>query len=104
MPAARSASIQPLNAIHASHSHPAISNVPPIGVIAPNQRGAPIAIPPQQAARDRAFVSQVHLAQNTGRQIVTEQRDFRRANPTAAPRIPRPLPPAQVPQQQRPKR
>ncbi|OAF11025.1 iron dicitrate transport regulator FecR [Bradyrhizobium centrolobii] len=56
----------------------------------------PITIAPQQVARDRAFVSQVHLAQTTGRQIVTEQRDFRRANPAAIPRIPRPL------QQQRP--
>ncbi|MEK9278211.1 MULTISPECIES: FecR domain-containing protein [unclassified Bradyrhizobium] len=56
----------------------------------------PITIAPQQVARDRAFVTQVHLAQTTGRQIVTEQRDFRRANPTASPRIPRPL------QQQRP--
>ena len=57
----------------------------------------PITIAPQQIARDRGFVSQVHLAQTTGRQIVTEQRDFRRANPTASPRIPRPL---QPPQQQ----
>ncbi|MGT2501923.1 FecR domain-containing protein [Bradyrhizobium guangxiense] len=57
----------------------------------------PITIPPQQIARDRGFVSQVHLAQTTGRQIVTEQRDFRRANPTALSRIPRP---AQPPQQQ----
>lgn len=57
----------------------------------------PITIPPQQIARDRGFVSQVHLAQTTGRQIVTEQRDFRRANPTASSRIPRP---AQPPQQQ----
>ncbi|MCD9299013.1 FecR domain-containing protein, partial [Bradyrhizobium diazoefficiens] len=57
----------------------------------------PITIAPQQIARDRGFVSQVHLAQTTGRQIVTEQRDFRRANPTAISRIPRP---AQPPQQQ----
>ncbi|MGY3356710.1 hypothetical protein ACVWZK_003373 [Bradyrhizobium sp. GM0.4] len=57
----------------------------------------PITIPAQQIARDRGFVSQVHLAQTTGRQIVTEQRDFRRANPTASPRIPRPF---QPPQQQ----
>ncbi|MBR0952264.1 FecR domain-containing protein [Bradyrhizobium canariense] len=57
----------------------------------------PITIPAQQIARDRGFVSQVHLAQTTGRQIVTEQRDFRRTNPTASPRIPRP---AQPPQQQ----
>ncbi|TWI71275.1 FecR family protein [Bradyrhizobium huanghuaihaiense] len=68
----------------------------------------PIAIPAQQIARDRGFVSQVHLAQTTGRQIVTEQRDFRRANPAAISRIPRPaqppqqqqLRPAQPPQQQ----
>ena len=57
----------------------------------------PITIPPQQIARDRSIVSQVHAAQTTGRQIVTEQRDFRRANPTAVSRIPRP---AQPPQQQ----
>lgn len=57
----------------------------------------PITIAPQQIARDRGFVSQVHLAQTTGRQIVTEQRDFRRANPAAVSRIPRP---AQPPQQQ----
>ncbi len=60
----------------------------------------PITIPPQQIARDRGFVSQVHLAQTAGRQIVTEQRDFRRANPTASPRIPRPFQPQQ--QQLRP--
>ena len=61
----------------------------------------PITIPAQQIVRDRGFVSQVHLAQTTGRQIVTEQRDFRRANPTAQSRIPRPaLPPQQ--QQLRP--
>ncbi|TWB59951.1 FecR domain-containing protein [Bradyrhizobium sacchari] len=57
----------------------------------------PITIAPQQIARDRGFVSQVHLAQTTGRQIVTEQRDFRRANPAAVSRLPRP---AQPPQQQ----
>lgn len=57
----------------------------------------PITIAPQQIVRDRGFVSQVHLAQTAGRQIVTEQRDFRRANPTALSRIPRP---AQPPQQQ----
>lgn len=57
----------------------------------------PITIAPQQIARDRGFVSQVHLAQTTGRQIVTEQRDFRRANPAAISRIPRPV---QPPQQQ----
>ncbi|WP_194394087.1 FecR domain-containing protein [Bradyrhizobium sp. CCBAU 51765] len=60
----------------------------------------PITIPAQQIARDRGFVSQVHLAQTTGRQIVTEQRDFRRANPGALSRIPRPVQPQQ--QQLRP--
>ncbi|UWU94684.1 FecR domain-containing protein [Bradyrhizobium sp. CB1015] len=57
----------------------------------------PITIPAQQIARDRGFVGQVHLAQTAGRQIVIEQRDFRRANPTVLSRIPRP---AQPPQQQ----
>ncbi|WP_264622122.1 FecR domain-containing protein [Bradyrhizobium japonicum] len=57
----------------------------------------PITIAPQQITRDRGFVSQVHLAQTAGRQIVTEQRDFRRANPTAISHIPRPT---QPPQQQ----
>lgn len=60
----------------------------------------PITIPAQQIARDRGFVSRVHLAQTTGRQIVTEQRDFRRANPGALSRIPRPVQPQQ--QQLRP--
>ena len=67
----------------------------------------PIAIAAQQLARDRAFVGQVHQAQTTGRQIFAEQRDFRRANPGATPRIPRPQsqrPAGQPgqPQQQRP--
>lgn len=57
----------------------------------------PITIAPQQIVRDRGFVSQVHLAQTAGRQIVTEQRDFRRANPTALSRIPRPAQPPQQP-------
>jgi hypothetical protein len=41
----------------------------------------PLTISPQQAQRDQGFVRQVHAAQNTGRQIVTEQRAIRRANP-----------------------
>jgi len=41
----------------------------------------PLAISRQQASRDQGFVRQVHAAQNIGRQIVTEQRAFRRANP-----------------------
>ena len=41
----------------------------------------PLTISPQEAARDRGFVSQVHQAQTVGRQIVAEQRAIRRANP-----------------------
>jgi hypothetical protein len=41
----------------------------------------PLTISPQQATRDQGFVRQLHAAQTAGRQIVTEQRAFRRANP-----------------------
>ncbi|VIO67456.1 FecR domain-containing protein [Bradyrhizobium ivorense] len=41
----------------------------------------PLTISPQQITRDRGFVRQVHTAQSLGRQVVNEQRDFRRANP-----------------------
>lgn len=41
----------------------------------------PLTISPQQITRDQGFVRQVHSAQTLGRQVVTEQRDFRRANP-----------------------
>jgi hypothetical protein len=41
----------------------------------------PITISPQQQQRDQGFVRQVHAAQTTGRRIVSEQREFRRANP-----------------------
>jgi hypothetical protein len=41
----------------------------------------PLRIPPQQVQRDQGFVREVHAAQTTGRQIVTEQRALRRANP-----------------------
>jgi hypothetical protein len=41
----------------------------------------PLTISPQQARRDQGFVRQVHSAQNVGRQVVTEQRALRRANP-----------------------
>src|SRR5207302_11318329 len=40
-----------------------------------------LTIAPQQAQRDQGFVRQVHATQNVGRQVVTEQRAFRRANP-----------------------
>jgi hypothetical protein len=42
----------------------------------------PLVISPREVQRDQGFVRQVHAAQNVGRQIVTEQRAFRRANPT----------------------
>jgi FecR protein len=42
----------------------------------------PLTISPQQRSRDQGFVQQVHSTQTVGRQIVTERRDFRRANPT----------------------
>jgi hypothetical protein len=41
----------------------------------------PLAISSQQAQRDRGIVRQVHAAQNLGRQIVTQQRALRQANP-----------------------
>jgi hypothetical protein len=41
----------------------------------------PLAISPREVLRDQGFVRQVRAAQSVGRQIVTEQRAFRRANP-----------------------
>jgi hypothetical protein len=41
----------------------------------------PLTISPREVERDQGFVRQVHAAQIVGRQVVTEQRDFRRANP-----------------------
>jgi FecR protein len=41
----------------------------------------PLAISPQQMLRDQGFVRQVHSTQNFGRQVVTQQRALRRANP-----------------------
>jgi FecR protein len=41
----------------------------------------PLRISPQQVQRDQGFVREVHAAQTTGRQIVTEQPALRRANP-----------------------
>ena len=41
----------------------------------------PLVISPQQAARDQGIVRQVHAAQVVGRQVVTQQRALRRANP-----------------------
>ena len=42
---------------------------------------APLMISPQQVARDQGIVRQVHAAQAVGRQIVTQQRALRQANP-----------------------
>jgi hypothetical protein len=42
----------------------------------------PLTITPQMIQRDQGFVRQVHSTQTLGRQVVTQQRDFRRANPT----------------------
>jgi hypothetical protein len=41
----------------------------------------PLVIPPQMIQRDQGFVRQVHSTQTLGRQVVQQQRDFRRANP-----------------------
>jgi hypothetical protein len=42
----------------------------------------PLTISPRQAQRDQGFVRQVHSTQNLGRQVVTQQRALRRANPS----------------------
>jgi hypothetical protein len=42
---------------------------------------APLMISPQQALRDQGIVRQVHAAQSIGRQIVSQQRALRQANP-----------------------
>lgn len=47
----------------------------------------PLTISPQQMLRDQGFVRQVHSTQNFGRQIVTQQRALRRANPNNPNRI-----------------
>lgn len=41
----------------------------------------PLAIPQAVIALDQGFVRQLHAAQNFGRQVVFQQREFRRANP-----------------------
>jgi hypothetical protein len=58
----------------------------------------PLAISPQQAARDQGFVRQLHATQTVGRQIVSQQREFRRANPQYR----NPARPQQPGQQRRP--
>jgi hypothetical protein len=45
----------------------------------------PLTISPQQVLRDQGFVRQAHSTQNLGRQVVTQQRALRRANPALNP-------------------
>lgn len=42
----------------------------------------PLVIPQAAMLRDQGFVRQLHASQNVGRQVVLQQREFRRANPT----------------------
>jgi hypothetical protein len=42
----------------------------------------PLVIPQAVMLRDQGFVRQLHSTQNVGRQLVFQQREFRRANPT----------------------
>jgi hypothetical protein len=42
----------------------------------------PLAIPQAVMLRDQGFVRQLHSTQNFGRQMVAQQREFRRANPS----------------------
>ena len=42
----------------------------------------PLVIPQAVMLRDQGFVRQLHSTQNVGRQVVLQQREFRRANPT----------------------
>ncbi|MEH2525947.1 MULTISPECIES: FecR family protein [unclassified Bradyrhizobium] len=42
----------------------------------------PLVIPQAVMLRDQGFVRQLHSTQNFGRQVVFQQREFRRANPT----------------------
>jgi hypothetical protein len=42
----------------------------------------PLVIPQAAILRDQGFVRQLHASQNAGRQVVFQQREFRRANPT----------------------
>ena len=41
----------------------------------------PLVIPQAAMLRDQGFVRQLHSTQNVGRQLVSQQREFRRANP-----------------------
>ncbi len=58
----------------------------------------PLTISPQQATRDQGFLRQLHATQTVGRQIVSQQHEFRRANPQYR----NPARPVQQPGQNRP--
>jgi hypothetical protein len=53
------------------------------GVGGARATAARLTISPQESTRDQGIVRQVHATQSVGRQIVTEQRAIRRANPPA---------------------
>ena len=65
---------------------------------------APLTISPQQAARDQGVVRQVHAAQVVGRQVVTQQRALRQANPNRTPRSNQPAQPGPQRQNSLPQR
>jgi hypothetical protein len=44
----------------------------------------PLVIPQAVMLRDQGFVRQLHSTQNVGRQLVFQQREFRRANPASS--------------------
>ena len=55
-----------VRAVHANVNQPAMSNVPPSGVTAPNQRGAPNAIAYKVAAKMSAPADQSRAGQPEG--------------------------------------
>ncbi|CCE08243.1 conserved exported hypothetical protein [Bradyrhizobium sp. STM 3843] len=55
------------------------------GAVGARFAAVPMVIAAREIQRDQGFVRQVHTTQSVGRQIVTEQRAFRRANPGLAP-------------------
>jgi len=76
----------------------AIRGGPGGGVGGARFAAVPLAISPQQAVRDQGLVRQLHATQTVGRQIVSQQREFRRANPQYR----NPARPRQQPGQNRP--
>ncbi len=80
----------------------AIRGGPGGGVGGARFAAVPLTISPQQAQRDQGFVRQLHATQTVGRQIVSEQRAFRRANPGLNQRNTPARQPGQQPGQNRP--